>query len=84
LKKESDRPSAVSGGGAGDFHRLKRRLRWFAIHLLGYTMVAAVLIVVNLATMPETLWAVLPVVGWGAVLALHAAYVMGLFNALRS
>jgi hypothetical protein len=58
------------------------RLRVFLIHLAAYFATAAVLVVVNLATMPERPWFVLPVVGWGGVLTIHAAHVMGLFGGL--
>ncbi len=56
-----------------------RRLRGFGLHLLGYFAVMIVLVPVNLIFSPESLWFVLPLVGWGAVLSLHVAYAMGLF-----
>ncbi len=56
-----------------------RRLRGFGLHLLAYFGTMIVLVPVNLIFVPESLWFVLPLVGWGAVLALHAAYAMGLF-----
>ncbi len=58
----------------------ERRLRGFRIHLLAYFAVMAVLVVVNLATGPANPWFVWPMVGWGGVLAVHAAYAMGLFG----
>ena len=60
--------------------RERARLRGFGIHLLGYFMVMAALVAVNLATSPETPWVVWPMVGWGGVLAIHVAYVVGLFG----
>ncbi len=57
-----------------------RRLRGFRIHLLAYFAIMAVLVVVNLATGPANPWFVWPMVGWGGVLAIHAAYAMGLFG----
>jgi hypothetical protein len=32
---------------------------------------------------PDIPWVLAPVVGWGAVLAVHAAQAMGLFDVLR-
>jgi len=58
----------------------RARLRGFRAHLIGYFAVMAVLVVVNLATGPADVWFVWPMVGWGSVLAIHAAYVMGLFG----
>ena len=60
--------------------RVRRRLRGFLAHLVGYFAVMAVLVAVNLLSSPETPWFVLPMVGWGSALALHAAYAMGLFG----
>lgn len=58
----------------------RRRLRGFQLHLAGYFVASAVLVMVNLVATPETVWFVWPMVGWGGVLAVHAAYVMGLFG----
>ncbi|MBL6936173.1 MAG: 2TM domain-containing protein [Alphaproteobacteria bacterium] len=57
------------------------RLKGFIRHLGAYFVVMAVLVAVNFLT-SETPWFLLPLVGWGAVLSLHAAYAMGLFGAL--
>ena len=57
-----------------------RRLRRFGLHLIGYFMVMGVLFTVNLMVTPDILWFVWPGVGWGGVLAIHVAYVMGLFG----
>ena len=56
------------------------RLRGLMIHLIAYFAISAAAFVINVTTDPEVAWFVLPVVGWGAVLALHVAYVMGLFD----
>lgn len=37
-------------------------------------------VAVNLLTSPENLWFVWLMVGWGGILAFHAAYAMGLFG----
>ena len=60
--------------------RAKRRLRVFGFHLMGYMVVMTVLIPVNLLTMPENTWFVFPLVAWGAPLAIHVAWAMGLLD----
>ena len=60
----------------------KRRLRVFGFHLMGYIVVMTVLIPVNLLTMPENPWFVFPLVAWGAPLAIHVAWAMGLLDGL--
>lgn len=62
--------------------RSRRRLRGFGWHLMGYFAVMIVLVPVNFMTTPDEPWFVLPMVGWGGVLALHVAWVMGLFDGL--
>ena len=64
------------------YRRQKARLTGFRNHVIGYFVVMAVLVPVNLLTDPETPWFVWPMVGWGPILALHAAFAMGLFGLL--
>jgi len=47
-----------------------------------YIVVMTVIVPVNLLTTPENPWFVLPLVGWGTPLAFHAAWAMGLLDAL--
>lgn len=61
----------------------RRRLRGFGAHLIVYFVVMIVLVAVNLATQPSEPWFVFPMVGWGPVLAAHAAYAMRLFGGRR-
>jgi len=63
--------------------RYRRRLRGFGYHLVGYFIVMIVLVVANRLLTPESPWFVFPMVGWGSILAIHAAFVMGLFDILR-
>ncbi len=63
--------------------RSRHRLRGFASHLIGYFAVAAMLMVLNLVATPGEQWFVVPVIGWGAVLAIHAAYVMGFLDVFK-
>ena len=56
------------------------RLRGFAWHLIGYFAVMVVLGAINVLYTPDSIWMLLPLVGWGSVLAVHAAFVMGLFG----
>ena len=60
--------------------RDKGRLRILIIHLISYFVVSVAAFAVNVTTDRETAWFVLPMVGWGSILALHVAYVMGLFD----
>lgn len=57
-----------------------RRLHGFGRHLAGYFAAMVTLVIVNMTTTPENPWFVWPTVGYGGVLAIHAAYVMGLFD----
>jgi hypothetical protein len=63
--------------------RARKRLRGFAFHLIGYFALLFILVPFNFVQMPENPWILLPLLGWGSVLALHAAHVMGLFDVLR-
>lgn len=70
---------------AGDTKRMARsraRLRGFKFHLIAYFAVMVVLVPINLLATPDTPWFVWPMVGWGAVLAIHTAWTMGLFDIL--
>jgi len=58
----------------------RRRLAVFGYHLIGYFLVMIVLVPVNLLTDPERPWFVLPMIGWGAILGIHAAFAMSLFR----
>jgi hypothetical protein len=62
----------------------RRRLRGFLNHLIGYFGVMMILLVpINLIFTPGYPWFVFPLVAWGAPLAVHAAYAMGLFDRWR-
>jgi len=58
----------------------RRRLRGFGYHLIGYFLVMIIVVPVNLLTDPERPWFVLPMIGWGAILGIHAAFAMSLFR----
>jgi hypothetical protein len=57
-----------------------RRLRGLFAHMFCYAVAAGIVVTVNRAVDPEHAWAVWLIVGWLGVLALHVAYVMGLFG----
>jgi hypothetical protein len=57
--------------------RNRRRLRGFLNHLI------ILLLPVNVLLTPGYPWFVFPLVAWGAPLAIHAAYAMGLFDRWR-
>jgi len=61
----------------------RRRLRGFLNHLIAYFAVMVVLVPLNAVLDPGRAWFVLPLVGWGAPLAVHAAYAMGLIGRKR-
>ena len=62
--------------------RAQRRLRNFGLHMFVYTVVMTVLIPLNLLMMPNNFWFVFPLVAWGAPLAIHVAWAMGLLDGL--
>jgi len=66
----------------GNEDRQRRRLKGFGLHLLGYFLTMVVAVPVNVYLAPERLWFLFPMIGWGAPLALHAAWAMGLFDGL--
>lgn len=64
-----------------DVH-VRQRQRGLALHFAGYIIVVSGLFAVNFLWLKGEPWFVLPMVGWGSVLALHVAWVMGLFDGL--
>ncbi len=70
----------MSNGSDQDVQRARRRLRGFGLHLAGYFVVIVALAAINMLSSPENPWFVWPMVGWGGVLAIHAAFAMGLFG----
>ncbi|MGD2046383.1 MAG: 2TM domain-containing protein [Gemmatimonadota bacterium] len=65
-----------------DFHRAKERLearRGFFTHLAVFLVVNTALVVINLSTAPDELWAKWPLMGWSIGLAFHglAVFVIG-------
>ncbi len=72
----------MSEAGDGGTHA-RRRLRGFGIHLVAYCAVMVVLIGASVFASRENPWLLAPLVGWGAVLAVHAAYAMGLFDVFK-
>ncbi len=69
-------------GGDGDKHARRRR-RGFGAHLAAYFAAMVVLIGASIFFSPENPWLLVPVVAWGAVLAVHAAYAMGLLDVFK-
>lgn len=58
----------------------RKRLRGFLNHLIAYFVVMVALVPLNFIFAPDSPWFVFPMVLWGAPLAVHAAYAMGLFD----
>ena len=61
----------------------RRRRSQLLNHLIAYFAVMVIIVPINAYTTPEEPWFLIPVVIWGAPLALHVAWVMGLFGKLR-
>ncbi len=64
----------------GDDRADRRRLRGFGNHLVAYFLAMVILVPVNFLTTPDHPWFLFPLVAWGAPLAVHAAWAMGLFG----
>lgn len=78
-----DITEALDNAGYEDGEAARKRLRGFAVHMAVFVVVSVVLGAANFILAPGEWWFVFPVVLWGAPLALHAAYAMGLFRAFR-
>ena len=61
----------------------RRRRSGFLTHLLVYLVVMVLAVPLNVWLAPERPWFLLPMVGWGGPLAVHAAWVMELFGPPR-
>lgn len=76
----------MSGGGESPddpkHARARRRLMWFGMHILVFVAVMIVLVAVSISMNVLEPWIVFPLVVWGAPLAVHAAFAMGLFDSL--
>ena len=66
-------------GDAGP-HDDKRRLKFLIWHLAAYFAVVVALFALNILVFRNVLWFFIPMLGWGGVIAIHTAYVMGLFD----
>ena len=64
--------------------RARQRFRGLALHLAAYATVITLLLVVTVLFSPGETWILFPMVGWGAALAVHVAYVMGFFDLFRA
>ena len=56
------------------------RQRGLALHFAGYIIIVSGLFAINFLWLKGEPWFVLPLIGWGSVLAFHVAWVMGLFD----
>jgi hypothetical protein len=61
---------------------VRRRLLLFGVHILIFVVVTIVLVAVSISMNAQEPWFVFPLVAWGAPLAVHAAFAMGLFDSL--
>jgi hypothetical protein len=60
---------------------IRREKKAFIIHALAYVIGSSVLTAINLVFVPQVLWFIFPLVGWGSGLAVH--YYLGVRTALR-
>ena len=60
--------------------KVRNRLKGFGLHLLGYFIVMLILVPLNVFVYDGSVWAVFPLIGWGSALAIHAAFILGLFG----
>jgi hypothetical protein len=65
-----------------DWAKARHRLRGLAAHIsVGVAAVIAA-VVYDVAYHGVPTWSMLIIIGWGGILAVHVAYVMGLFDLL--
>lgn len=60
--------------------RDRRRRSSLLNHFIAFFGVAVVLVPLNFVLTPDNVWFFYPLVAWGAPLAVHTAYAMGLFD----
>ena len=60
--------------------KARRHLKKFALHITGYFVTMFILVPLNIFVYDSLIWFVFPLVGWGSALAIHAAFVLGLFG----
>jgi hypothetical protein len=60
---------------------IRRENKAFTIHSIVYAIGNSILIAINLLIVPQVLWFVFPLVGWGSGLAIH--YYLGVRTAPR-
>jgi hypothetical protein len=60
---------------------IRRERKAFTIHSIAYAIGNSALIAINLLFVPQFLWFVFPLVGWGSGLAVH--YYLGVHTAPR-
>ena len=60
--------------------KARRRIKGFAFHILGYFWTMFILLLINIFVYDNLIWFILPLVGWGSALAIHTAFVLGLFD----
>ncbi len=58
----------------------RQHLKGFALHIIVYFLTMFILIPLNIFVFDSLIWFVFPLVGWGSALAIHAAFVLGLFG----
>jgi hypothetical protein len=60
---------------------IRRERKAFTVHSIAYAIGSSILVAINLLFVPQVLWFVFPLVGWGSGLAIH--YYLGVHTASR-
>ncbi len=61
-----------------DYEKARRRAKAkykFFVHAAVYAAVMVLLVVINMLTLPGTIWFIWPLIGWGLAVVLHGARV---------
>jgi len=80
MSEDKHTPSMEDEDEEAEVAAARQRVKGFGTHLLAYFGVIIVAVPLNFWLLPDQVWFVLPMIAWGAVLAIHAAYAMGLFK----
>lgn len=62
----------------------KQGKKGFLIHLTAYVVVNSLLTTVNLLFVPEFIWCIFPLVGWGIGLTMHYTFAVRLFDRIMT
>ena len=61
----------------------EKNANWLKYHFAGYFSLILILLPILIFFETDLFWALLILLNWGGVLALHVAWVMGLFDVFK-